>query len=77
MLPTSMPATTSAHHPSGDYGQEAKVTRAILILANYQLLIKYANLNQKSIPRTRYYFEQVAVGAEPDPIIQNWFGNDK
>lgn len=27
----------------------------------------------QSIPATRLYFEKVAAGMDPEPIIRNWF----
>ncbi|RVX68036.1 hypothetical protein B0A52_08447 [Exophiala mesophila] len=56
-----------------EYAEEQRKRRATIILDNYQLLMRYALENQKSIPQTRIYFQRVAVGEHPAPIIRNWF----
>lgn len=63
--------------------------RAVHVLGNSGLLMKYALENdvvslarncreanadvKQSIPQTRYYFEQVAAGGNPKPVIKKWF----
>ncbi|KAK5072932.1 hypothetical protein LTS08_007087 [Lithohypha guttulata] len=46
--------------------------RAITVLANEQLMLRYALANDLSVPKVRVYFEKVAGGFEPKPIIKKW-----
>ncbi|KIW14357.1 hypothetical protein PV08_07139 [Exophiala spinifera] len=50
--------------------------RAEMILNHYQLLWKYADANDKSVPQTRSYFHKVALGLKTEPIIENWLHDD-
>ncbi|KAK5045617.1 hypothetical protein LTR84_008986 [Exophiala bonariae] len=56
-----------------DNAEEQRRNRAAVILDNYQELMRYALANEQSIPATRVYFQKVAAGGSPAPIIKDWF----
>ncbi|KIW87003.1 uncharacterized protein Z519_12468 [Cladophialophora bantiana CBS 173.52] len=58
-----------------EYEKKQRKQRAELILAQHDLLIRYAVENQLSIPQTRQYFRKVALGIPTAPVIKNWFPN--
>ncbi|KAJ9651912.1 hypothetical protein H2198_008841 [Neophaeococcomyces mojaviensis] len=51
--------------------------RAITILTNHQLMMRYAIANDLSVPKVRVYFEKVAAGFDPTPIITKWYPFDE
>ncbi|EXJ57826.1 uncharacterized protein A1O5_12384 [Cladophialophora psammophila CBS 110553] len=58
-----------------EYEKKQRKQRAEMILAQYDLLMRYAVENQLSIPQTRQYFRKVALGIPTAPVIKNWFPN--
>ncbi|KIW74429.1 hypothetical protein Z517_12369 [Fonsecaea pedrosoi CBS 271.37] len=66
------PASEQSHKKE-DYESIQRKRRAEMILAQYDLLMKYAVENNLSIPQTRQYFRKVALGIPTEPIIKNWF----
>ncbi|KAL6247202.1 hypothetical protein RBB50_005545 [Rhinocladiella similis] len=65
---------SSGRKPPRDKVQRQQ--RAEMILNHYQLLWKYADANDKSVAQTRTYFQKVALGLKPEPIIENWLNDD-
>ncbi|OAP55510.1 hypothetical protein AYL99_10483 [Fonsecaea erecta] len=66
----------SAAKPSARKEEHERIQRkqrAEMILAQYDLLMKYAMENKLSIPQTRQYFRKVALGIPTEPVIKNWF----
>lgn len=43
------------------YQEREEMTRALSILGNHNLLMRYAVANHQSIPSTRLYFEKVVL----------------
>ncbi|KAK5087384.1 hypothetical protein LTR24_006735 [Lithohypha guttulata] len=79
------PSTTNASASAGSTGTAAQdpvngqpiatrqlQDRAITILENNQLIMRYAVANNLSVPKVRVYFEKVAGGFGPEPIITKW-----
>ncbi|KAH0848728.1 hypothetical protein FOPE_03238 [Fonsecaea pedrosoi] len=58
------PASEQSHKE--DYESIQRKRRAEMILAQYDLLMKYAVENN-------LYFRKVALGIPTEPIIKNWF----
>ncbi|KIW22259.1 uncharacterized protein PV07_12163 [Cladophialophora immunda] len=56
-----------------EYERIQRKQRAEAILAQYDILMKYAVENNLSIPQTRQYFRKVALEIPTEPVIKNWF----